>query len=540
MLPKVWGGKTYIFANFEAFRFTSSTTYERASPTPLMRLGVIQVPDSTGKYQAYNLNPYPVTYQGITYQPAVCSNGQLCDPRGLGLNPVVAQIWNKYMPLPNDPTFGDQVNTQGYLAAVATPQRSASLVARLDHDFGANWHFLSVYRYFGFTQLTTNQVDIGGALPGDRLGVPAAQAPRPQKPDSITVGLTTTINAGTTNDFRANYLRNWWQYASAGAPPQLAALGGALEIGADSATSALIPYNVNAGSVRQRFWDGQDQYYRDDVSMLHRTHLFQFGALYQRNFDYFSRNDNGSIAQTSPVYNISGIQGNLPATYIPSTVPVTQYGNWTALYNEVLGIVSQASVVYTRNGPQLNIQPQGTPVFDQSILPTYNFYFSDSWAVKPSFTLTYGLGYALELPPYELNGKQVMLVDGSGHPIQADQYLAQRLSAALNGQVYNPNIGFATVRNVEGGLKYPYDVFYGGISPRVSAAWHPKAPGGLLDSLLGDRTTVIRGGYSRLYGRMNGVDLVLAPLLGTGLIQTASCIGVTIQGACPGSVGTDR
>ena len=31
--------------------------------------------------------------------------------------------------------------------------------------------------------------------------------------------------------------------------------------------------------------------------------------------------------------------------------------------------------------------------------------------------------------------------------------------------------------------------------------------------------TVIRGGYSRQYGRLNGVDLVLVPLLGTGLIQ---------------------
>src|SRR5262249_37943664 len=35
--------------------------------------------------------------------------------------------------------------------------------------------------------------------------------------------------------------------------------------------------------------------------------------------------------------------------------------------------------------------------------------------------------------------------------------------------------------------------------------------------------TVIRGGYSRVYGRLNGVDLVLVPLLGTGLIQAVQC-----------------
>jgi hypothetical protein len=385
-------------------------------------------------------------------------------------------------------------------------------------------------------------VDIGGAIPGDTFGVPAALAPRPQKPSSLTFALSTTVRPGLTNDFRANYLRNWWQYAAAGAPPQLPGLGGALEIGGETLTAAmttLVPYNVNTGGARQRFWDGQDQYYRDDLSLLHRNHLLQFGGLYQRNFDYFSRNDNGGSALTSPVYQIAANASALPSAYIPSNVPAAQYGNWSTLYTEVMGIVAQPSVLYTRTGPQLTLQPQGTPVFDQSILPTYNVYFSDTWAARPAFTLTFGLGYAIEMPPYEENGKQVALVDAAGNLIQGDQYLHERLQAALNGQVYNPNIGFATVRNVGGGLKYPYAPDYGEISPRVSAAWNPKVSTGPLHTLFGDSATVIRGGYSRLYGRMNGVDLVLGPLLGTGLIQTATCIGLTIQGACPGTVGTD-
>ena len=33
----------------------------------------------------------------------------------------------------------------------------------------------------------------------------------------------------------------------------------------------------------------------------------------------------------------------------------------------------------------------------------------------------------------------------------------------------------------------------------------------------------MRGGYGRIYGRLNGVDLVLVPLLGTGLIQAVQC-----------------
>ena len=60
---------------------------------------------------------------------------------------------------------------------------------------------LSSYRYFALNQLTTNQIDIGGALPGDTLGIPAARAPRPQKPEFLVGGLTTTINPTTDERF---------------------------------------------------------------------------------------------------------------------------------------------------------------------------------------------------------------------------------------------------------------------------------------------------------------------------------------------------
>ena len=99
---------------------------EKTVPTALLRAGVIQVPNSAGVYQAYNLNPNPVTVNGVTYQPAVCQGGTTCDPLGLGLNPIVSQIWSKYMPLPNDPQSGDHYNTQGYISPIKLPQTSNS------------------------------------------------------------------------------------------------------------------------------------------------------------------------------------------------------------------------------------------------------------------------------------------------------------------------------------------------------------------------------------------------------------------------------
>ena len=83
-LPRLLGGKTYFFVNYEGYRYPNATTVEKSVPSALLRAGVVQIPNSAGVYQAYNLNPFPVTVKGVTYQPSVCGGGQLCDPRVAG------------------------------------------------------------------------------------------------------------------------------------------------------------------------------------------------------------------------------------------------------------------------------------------------------------------------------------------------------------------------------------------------------------------------------------------------------------------------
>ena len=77
-----------------------------------------------------------------------------------------------------------------------------------------------------------------------------------------------------------------------------------VEIGGEELPRALIPYNVNSQSIRQRFWDGQDKQIRDDLTMLKGNHLFGFGGAYQRNFDYHSRSDNGAGVNNQISYRV--------------------------------------------------------------------------------------------------------------------------------------------------------------------------------------------------------------------------------------------
>ena len=112
---------------------------------------------------------------------------------------------------------------------------------------------------------------------------------------------------------------------------------------------------------------------------------------------------------------------------------------------------------------------------------------------------TYGLGYTLEMPPYELNGKQVELTDTSGKPIIVQDYLDSRKAAALQGQVLQPDRWHGPPsRNVTAASTSIRTIPSTAASAR---AW--RRPGirkytdGILGKLLGNGKTVIRGGYGR-------------------------------------------
>ncbi len=538
MLPKILGGKTYAFGNYEGYRWPNSTTFERIVPSATMRQGELIFGGIT-----YNLN----TNANCTAANGFANN--VCDPRGLGINPLVQQMWNKYMPMPNE-VNGDcglsrcdmkngVGNIGGFRANLQIPQTSNFAVVRLDHDFSDKWHFTTSYRYFKLKIATTDQVDVGGLLPGDKLGVPSSQSKAPQLPWYYVAGLTTNISSNTTNNFHYSFLRNWWAWSRAGDVIQLPGLGGALEPLGESKLQNLSPYNVNTQQTRTRFWDGKDQMFRDDVSTLHGNHLFAFGGTYQHNFNWHQRTDNGGGINYQPVYQLGTTSSAGNGISMTGFVPtVGSAASWGRDYAATLGLVSIAQIAYTRSGSNLQLNPPLTPAFDQSTIPFYNVYFSDTWHMKPTFTLTYGMGWTLEMPPVEKNGKQVEFVDQANQLVDTVSYLRSREQAALQGQPYNPIVGFNLVGNTENGRKYPYNPYYGSFSPRVAAAWNPRFDADSVGGrLFGHQDTVIRAGYGRIFGRLNGVDLVLVPLLGTGLIQPVQCIGAVIGGTCNGGGG---
>jgi hypothetical protein len=530
--PYFWGGKTYLFANYEGFRYPQAQSYERTVPSAQMMQG--------------NL-----TFGGTTYTAAQL---KAADPRGIGFNPTMQTFWATQLPQQGksyagvfDPSCGslstsycDGVNVIGYKANLRTPQSSNFYVARVDHDFGAKWHLMVSYRYFKLTQLTTNQVDIGGALAGDTTGVPTSVANRPQDPWYFVTGLTTNISTSLTNEFHYSYLRNYWQWKDSNAPAQVAGGGGALEpFGETSATTVLAPYNVDAQDIRTRIWDGKDNFFSDNLTKLKGDHLIQFGGQYQHNFNYHQRSDNGNAINFTTTYQVGDSSGGGLISYTGLNAAglgsVTSNSNDARLLDAYFGMVTDTQVANTYSKSAsggLSLNAPLTSIGANTSIPYYNLYVTDTWHPRPSLTLNYGLSYAIEMPPHERSGDQVMWVDANSKPISTASFLAQRSAAAALGQAYNPMTGFALVGNVNGGRNYPYNPYYGAVSPRLSAAWNPHFENAALRRLFGDGSTAIRGGYGRIFGRINGDLQVLNPLLSPSLILATQCRTPQSNGAC--------
>ncbi|HTV54056.1 MAG TPA: carboxypeptidase-like regulatory domain-containing protein [Terriglobia bacterium] len=549
LLPKIAGGKTYFYFNYEGFRWPESEIYERDVPSTLMRQGILQFRDANGNVVQYNLN---------TSAQCGPSGGVKCDPLGIGMNPDIAKMWSQYEPLPNDFNAGDHLNTFGYQAPLALPQSQNFLVGRVDHDFSSKLHWFSSYRWYDNTNPTDDQVDIGGLLSGDTLGAPKSISSNLNSPRYFVTGLTASLTPNMTNDFHFSFLRNDWNWGRGGFIPQVSGVTAPLELGEQTTgeptggndDNSLIPVNVNTQSARQRLWDSHDADFRDTLSWLKGNHYLQFGGEFMRDWWHFNRYDDVVAGLANTVVDQIGYGGGeifmptsaqpIPcsATLTANCLPSSELSSWNALYADTLGLVDQTQTLVSRSGNNLNLNPIGTPLASYMIDDYYNLFAGDAWKVRPSITLSLGLSYGYMTPPYSINGAQDVLTDSAGGILTVPTYLNSRLTAAENGGTYAPIIGYAPVGDVNGGLKYPYQPFYGGFQPRVAVAWSPNASGGFLNKILGNQATVIRGGYSRLYDRSEAIATVTNSVLGDGFLQPVGCTAPSITSACLGTGGT--
>lgn len=535
--------KTFFFANYELNRFPQTLSFTRSIPTPSLRSGVLTFKDAAGNPISYNFNPAngPIA--------AVCgpAGNASCDPRGLGISPTVQAFWNLMPASGNFAAPGtDGLNETGFRGAVSAPTTSDFGVFRLDHNFTDKWRFSGSYAYWR---------DIAG---GDQISIlkgnPSDVSSIPTRDVTVTGQLTTLVTPSLTNTFRYGWSR-YWQNFPVLSPAVTAAqfnLPGTSTGIADDPFVALNPAegllaapidNSSAGARFQDYFERSTQI-ADAIDWIKGKHTIEFGTddrhLPMKN-DRADKVVNGITSLVSVLDSVDGTGAflKLPASDSPrpcasatdtNCLPANQLANWNQLYAASLGLIDNTSILAVRDG-KLNPLPFGTPLSNDTVENQFYFYGQDIWRITNALTLSYGLAYGWQSPPTDKLGRQTILIDDTtGKPLTAPGYLQSKMSAALQGQIFNPTEGYVPVHTANNTV---FNTDWGNVAPRVSVAWNPSFTEGLLGRFLGDRKTVIRGGYSLVYDRESTIETVVIPMLGVGFGQTINTTFGSPAQQCP-------
>ena len=489
--------RLFFFANYEGRRDAEGESTLRTVPSPTLRAGILvylcadptQCPG--GNVTGIDNKQYPVQagYNGLNFNQI-----KGMDPEKIGVNQAVLTLLNQY-PAANESNAGDGSNTLGFRFSPNVDRSFNTYITRLDYHItssGSETLFargeMQNYKEPGVEQFpgepaTTNLLD-------DSKGV--------------TIGLTSLLTPTLINDFHWGFVRQGQKYGGTSVYPGVFLSGIDSLVPFGRPTTAFVPVNQLS----------------DNLSWTHGNHTFQFGTdLFLIRNNRLSYLNSFSDVQTNVVYLNTGGIANANSPLDPGN-PINGYpavdSNFGPNYDNAIGIAmgifSEGDGIYNyaRNGTAL---PQGQAVNRRYAINDYEFFGSDSWRVNSRLTVSYGLRWVLETPPYETNGYQVApcieAASGGCTKQNVADWFNKSAQLATAGQPAKSagEIGFilgGPKNNGPGLWNWDHKDF----SPRIAVAWAPDTGDGWVSKILGKKDEfTVRGGYSIMYDHF-GVAVV--------------------------------
>ncbi len=382
------------------------------------------------------------------------------DPLKIGQDPALASFIAQRYPKGNDPTGGDGINTMGYRFNAPVILKENDYVARLDYNLTQN------QKMFARASLVSQRQ-------GDNINFTSPiQFPSDPVTRSIddsswawVVGHNMVIGANKTN--QVSYGETIQRLGF----PSLYNPSGALQWAFEGLSA---PYLGNFNAQGRVIPVPQ---LRDDFSWVKGSHTLGFGGT----FKFINTYNNLVLNDFTPDVGISGVGlQQLDATLRPadllqssSSLPAQ---NWDDALVFDLGTFTQlgATYNYTSSG---NIVPMGAGTARKYRYSETELYFGDSWKVKPSLTVTYGVRWQLYTVPYEKNGIEAIQVNAStGKPIGFDEYLFKdrvpQNASGVSGPTAVPFLEYVLAGKANNAPGY-YSPSYKDFAPRLSFAWVP-------------------------------------------------------------------
>jgi hypothetical protein len=464
--------RIFYFFNYERRIDASSQAVERQVPTESLKQGILTFADTSGN--TYTLNPAQI---------------QQIDPLHIGVNQAYLNIIKQY-PVGNDPAYGFDggLNFTGFRFNAPDALDNRAYVGKMD---------------FILDSAAKQTISIRGTLSNANQDQPTALAQFPgQQPASELLnnskGIAATYTAILTptliNNLTFGYTRQGLAYSgTTGDSFQLYPL------------DELTNYNAR-GNGRILPVDNVV----DTLTWTKGKHTITTGL----NFRIMT-NNKFTYSQSYPSYGFSdnvavGLGEDIYTDLTNYMVKQTGNANFTlantfsdaSAMGILLGLVNNTQITY-QVGKGGALLPQGAPDVRAFSMREYEGFFSDQWRVSRELTLTLGLRYTNDRPPYEANGLQV------APNVGLNQYFAERDYLGSIGVPSNAMPNAILSYNLNGPVNgkpswwNPNDNNFG---PRFALAYSPKDRGGLLEKVFGN-SGVFRVGGALLYDRF-GSELI--------------------------------
>ena len=473
--PEIFWDKAFFFFAYEGIRDPVTAVATRTILSPAARAGTFTYTrGAAGALVNTNVNGAAVNCPAWSGPPApapICTisnflqfaQGTLVPPAGVSpirgtISPLIqSQIFDQ-MPTVSNFSGGDGLNTQGYRFLRGSAQNRNQYSTRIDVDFDDRNTLTGIYNY---NKENNQRPDV------DTSGF-ETQPIVDQFSDNrqFTMSYRRVFTDNFINDFRGGIFTSEVPFDRLGANPDYI-----LSVPLVTTPLQFLDQGRNTKSFN----------FQSNADWILGDHTIRFGGQAQI-FRVNAYND----AQILPVVTVASGTGTsfTAGSFAP-------YGGISsaAAANNLLALLGghYTNVVQFFNVASIDEGFQrGTTEFRPFRHENHAFYVADRWSAAKGLTLNLGVRYELYTP----------LRNNTGNALEPriddpDNVLASLLNP--NG-VYVP-IGFNS------GIKNAYyRTDYDNFAPNLGIAWSPDFEGGLGGWFVGRNKTVLRAGYSHVYG----------------------------------------
>jgi hypothetical protein len=289
-----------------------------------------------------------------------------------------------------------------------------------------------------------------------------------------SLGVDWTISPTLINQFRGGYYYNaaWYAYDATNA----------------YTTQPIV--NWAYGESPQQFNLPITTYYpiinfSDGMTWQKNSHMLTFGLSFWREQDHYWNPPDGILTYSLGLVNGDPALSTFDSYFASAsdTDRVNAENLYATLVGRISGVGPNGSGFPLDGATHQYIQHVGAFNLDE-LTGAWGFYVHDSWHIKPTLTLNYGMRWDLNKANHDLTGAyhsaDLPNVYGPTAPDQIFQ------PGKLNG-VQDPVLSAKV---------YAYQNYYTTPQPQVGFAWNPRHFSGLLGKLAGGGDTVVRGSFN--------------------------------------------